>query len=285
MERRPGAEREAVLKSDLAREEAMHSARPFWLGTSWKMNGSQSTAAHYAQVLARFDWKALEDFIPFIIPPFFLVERLAAALIPGTPVRVGVQNVHWAQEGAFTGEIAPGMAREVGATIAEIGHYERRKLFGETDETVCARVAGALSAGLTPLICIGDSRVERDAGAAVATIIRQAKIALSGIDRGDVARCLLAYEPTWSIGAEGTAAEPETISTTLQVLRQALTADYGDPGAVIPFLYGGSVNTANVSALAATPHVDGLFVGRAAWTPEGFIELLVKVRAARSGAR
>jgi triosephosphate isomerase len=187
-----------------------------------------------------------------------------------------VQNVHWKQEGAFTGEVSPTMAAEVGATIAEIGHCERRALFGETDEIVRAKTEAALAANLTPLICVGDTKLENGAGAAAATIIRQAKIALAGLTLKDVARCVLAYEPVWSIGVGGTPADPAEVSKTLAELRGALTAAYGDTGSGLRVLYGGSVNLDNVRALAATPNVDGLFVGRAAWTAEGLVELITR---------
>lgn len=247
----------------------------FWLGTSWKMNGSKSMAKRYAETLSRSDWRRFPHVTPFVLPPFPFVEEVAERLA-GTPVRVGVQNVHWKQEGAFTGEVSPRMAAEMGATLAEIGHSERRTLFGETDEMVRAKTQAVLAANLTPVVCLGDSRLENDAGVAAVTVIRQAKIALSGLTLEEVARCVLAYEPVWSIGVGGTPADPAAVSVTLAELRGALIAAYGDAGSAIRLLYGGSVSIDNVELLAATPNVGGLFVGRAAWTPEGLLELIVK---------
>lgn len=259
-----------------------YSCSSFWLGTSWKMNGSKSMARHYAETLSCADWRRFPHVIPFVLPPFPFVEVVAEILI-GTPVRVGVQNVHWKQEGPFTGEVSPTMAAEIGATLAEIGHSERRSLFGETDEMVRAKTAAALAANLTPVICLGDFRLENEAEAAAATVIRQAKIAMSGLSLEEVERCLFAYEPVWSIGVGGTPADPAAVSVTLAELRAALTASYGDTGSKIKLLYGGGVSIDNVKALAATPNVDGLFVGRAGWTAEGLLALVTRANEVRAG--
>ena len=253
---------------------------PFWLGTSWKMNDSRDKAASYAQELGGVDWSRYSGIAPFILPSFPFVEMTARAL-SGTRVRVGVQNVHWKQDGAFTGEVSPPMAVEIGASLAMIGHSERRSLFGETDETVRDRTAAAIAAGLTPIISIGDSRLESEAGATAEAIIRQAKIALSAVDDADVERCLLFYEPVWSIGAGGTAADPDAVSATLRQLRAALVAQRGPSGLAIPLLYGGGVGLDNVERLAVAPCVDGLMAGRAASTAPGFVALVERAHQAR----
>ena len=258
----------------------MQQSRSFWLGSSWKMNGSKDMAEHYSAMLSRADWTAFPNIAPFVIPPFPYVERMAN-LLRASPVRVGVQNLHWAEEGAFTGEISARMAADIGASLAEIGHSERRAMFGETDETVRNKTRAALDAHLTPLICIGDTRQENDAGAAAATIIRQAKIALAGLAPEQVALCVLAYEPVWSIGVNGIPAEPTEVSATLKALREALVADHGEIGQTIPLLYGGSVSSDNVKELSVAPNIDGLFVGRAGWTADGLLSLVGAVAQAR----
>ncbi|MBZ0230009.1 MAG: triose-phosphate isomerase [Bauldia sp.] len=252
----------------------------FWFGTSWKMNGSKALVTSFVEAFSRFDWQAVPDMVPFVLPPFPYVESLANGL-EDTPVRVGVQNIGWMSSGALTGEVSPHMAAEIGATLAEIGHAERRALFGETDETVRDKVRFALEAELTPLICVGDLEWSGNVGDAIGVIVQQAHAALSAAD-GMVDRCVLAYEPVWSIGEKGVPAEPARVGATLRALRSALAQQFGPAGTDVPILYGGSVNAANVAALAATPGVDGLFLGRGGWRAKSFLDLLGEASRAKS---
>jgi triosephosphate isomerase len=244
---------------------------PIWIGTSWKMNKTLAEASAFVDVLASVQIPASVQ--PFVLPPHTALAAVRARLAADSPVLLGAQNAHWAPEGAWTGEISMRMAADAGATLVEIGHSERREHFAETDDTVAAKTAAALQHGLTPLICVGEPLAVRDSGEAGAFISAQVRAALSRVSPGEIGSCLIAYEPIWAIGESGRpATEPEiapvmgTISTTVE--------DLTDGGRLRALLYGGSVNLGNAADLLGIPHADGLFVGRAAWPPAGFIRLL-----------
>lgn len=243
-----------------------------WIGTSWKMNKTRSEAQDFARSLAQvapeFDGKVNA----FVLPPYTLIEPVATELAL-VNVHIGSQNVHWEEFGAFTGEVSAPMLTEVGATMTVIGHAERRRHFGETDETVRAKTAAAHHFGLTPLVCVGEPAAERELGSEVPFVVRQTVIALSGLTADQLAKTMLAYEPVWAIGEGSTPATAEQAGEMHGVLRQTLVDEYGAIGAEVPLLYGGSVNLDTAPELAAAPHVDGLFVGRAAWDVDGFIAL------------
>ncbi len=244
-----------------------------WIGTSWKMNKLRAEARAFAEALVQSELASRTTAQLFVIPPFTAVAEVAG-LLSGTRVRVGVQNVHWAEAGAWTGEISAAMAADCGATIAEIGHSERRTFFGETDETVAMKVAAALRHGLTPLVCVGDTREEHDAGRTAEALERQVRAAVSRISRAEAERVIIAYEPVWSIGEGGTPAEPGFADTQHARIKATLAEATGQEMRV---LYGGSVNPGNCVALAAQPHIDGLFIGRSAWAPEGFLGIVGQV--------
>ena len=247
-----------------------------WIGTSWKMNKLRAEARAFAEALVGADLARNTAAQLFVIPPFTAVAEVAG-LLAGTRVRVGVQNVHWAEAGAWTGEISAPMAADCGATIAEIGHSERRTYFGETDETVSMKVAAALRHGLTPLVCVGDTRDEHDAGRTAEALERQVRAAVSRISRAEAERVVIAYEPVWSIGEGGTPAEPGFADAQHARIKATLAEVTGHE---LRVLYGGSVNPGNCVALAAKPHIDGLFIGRSAWAPEGFLGIVGQVGAA-----
>jgi triosephosphate isomerase len=246
--------------------------RTFWLGTSWKMTKSIAEAAKYADELA-----AAVDDIPnhvelFVLPPFTMIS-LVAQRLAHTRVRVGAQNAHWASSGAYTGEVSTSMVAEAGATIVEIGHSERRAAFGETDTTVNLKTKAVLSAGLRPLVCVGEPWEEREFGTASEYVVRQVKVALAGIPAHDISRVMVAYEPVWAIGDGGRPATASQVREMHSIIRAALVDRYGEAGEAVPLLYGGSVNQDNAAELASQEHVDGLFVGRAAWTADGYLSL------------
>ncbi len=244
-----------------------------WIGTSWKMNKLRAEARAFAQALAASDLARTTAAHLFVIPPFTAVAAVAD-LLAGTRVTVGVQNLHWAEAGAWTGEVSAAMAADCGAMLAEIGHSERRTYFGETDETVALKVAAALRHGLTPLVCVGDTREEYDAGRTAEALDRQVRAAVSRVSPAEAERVAIAYEPVWSIGEGGTPAEPafadEQHARIKAVLREVT-------GHELRVLYGGSVNPGNCVALAGQPHIDGLFIGRSAWQPDGYLGIVRSV--------
>jgi triosephosphate isomerase len=271
-------------------------ARPLWIGTSWKMNLTRAEALAWCDAVAPRLEGLPERVRLFVVPPVTSLSPVAERLA-GTRWTVGAQNLHWEDAGAWTGEVSAPMLADCGATLAEIGHSERRRWFGETDETVALKTAAALRHGLLPLVCVGETAEEREAGGAAAALLRQAAAAIEAAGDGssDGARralgdrpggaggatgsgrssatastsegipLLLAYEPVWAIGAGGEPATPAYVSERVCGLRDVV----GDA----PILYGGSVDPVTAGPMLAEGAVDGLFVGRAALKPDGFVAI------------
>ena len=245
-----------------------------WIGTSWKMNKTLAEARAFAEGLQKAD--ADPRIQRFVIPPFTAVREVKA-MLADTTVKVGAQNMHWADEGAWTGEVSPVMLTDCKLDIVELGHSERREYFGETDETVGLKTEAAIRHGLIPLICIGETLAEREAGRAGQVLEAQVRGALGRLSGSQkAAPILLAYEPVWAIGAGGIPAtsdyadarQKDIIATANDVL-----------GRRIPCLYGGSVNPGNCEDLISCPHIDGLFIGRSAWNVGGYLDILSKCAA------
>jgi len=215
-----------------------------------------------------------------VFPPTLSVPAALRAPVRPRSVGVGVQNVYWEDEGAFTGEISVPMARDAGATHVLVGHSERRHLFGETDDQVGRKVAAVARHGLTPVVCVGETLEQRRAGRLEEVLVDQLDGALAGLDEigADVGGVLLAYEPVWAIGT-GETATPEDASEAHGILRERLAASGHDTG--VPVLYGGSVKPHNVGALLATDGVDGVLVGGASLQPDSFARL-IEAGAARA---
>lgn len=247
-----------------------------WIGTSWKMNKTLAEARAFAEGLKAVDAGRDPRIQRFVIPPFTAVREVKA-MLADTSVKVGAQNMHWADEGAWTGEVSPVMLRDCNLDIVELGHSERREFFGETDETVGLKTEAAVRHGLIPLICIGETLAQREGGHAQAVLETQVRAALGKLDNSQkAAPVLLAYEPVWAIGVNGIPAtsdyadarQAEIIAVAKDVL-----------GRAVPCLYGGSVNPGNCEELIACPHIDGLFIGRSAWNVEGYLDILTRCAA------
>ena len=254
----------------------MTAARTFWVGTSWKMNKTLAEARAFAEGLKAADGGRHDRIQRFVVPPFTVVREVKS-MLEGTSVKVGAQNMHWADEGAWTGEISPVMLRDCNLDLVELGHSERREHFGESDETVGRKTEAAVRHGLVPLICIGETLEDRESGRATAVLARQVRGAL-GVLRGSQrqARILLAYEPVWAIGERGIPATADYANA-----RHAEIAAVAEEvlGHSIPCLYGGSVNPQNCEELIDCPHIDGLFIGRSAWQVEGYLDILARCAA------
>lgn len=243
----------------------------YWIGTSWKMNHVLAEAVAFARRLK--DSEHETGIQRFVIPPFTTVREVSA-ILADTNVLTGVQNMHWEDRGAWTGEISPLMVRDCGAELVELGHSERREHFGETDRIVGLKTAAAVRHGLIPLICVGETRNQKEAGRATEVLEKQVRAALSGLQaEGRSASILLAYEPVWAIGDGGTPASPEYADA-----RQAEIISVAQDilGHRIPCLYGGSVNETNCRELIDCPNIDGLFIGRAAWDVDGYLSILAQ---------
>ncbi|WP_255360370.1 triose-phosphate isomerase [Mycobacterium sp. 852013-51886_SCH5428379] len=242
---------------------------PLWIGTSWKMNKGLAEARYYARGLAdHLQRTALPGVQPFIIPSFTALAVTREELGTDSPVLLGVQNAHWEDEGAWTGEVSVAQAKDAGAQLVEIGHSERREHFGETVATTRLKVAAALRHGLVPLLCIGESDEVKQAGGSSEFILDQAAGALDGLTADQLRHVLIAYEPIWAIGEHG---RPATVPE-LQEPFAELGREYGSRTAGL--LYGGSVNLDNAADLLGIEHVTGLFVGRTAWQLPGYLRLL-----------
>ena len=242
-----------------------------WIGTSWKMNKTLAEARVFAEELRDADAARDPRIQRFVIPPFTVVREVKT-LLAGSSVKVGAQNMHWADQGAWTGEISPVMLKDCGLDMVELGHSERREHFGETDETVGLKVEAAVRHGLVPLICIGETRDQKDAGRAREVLEGQVRGALGRLDPIQAAApILLAYEPVWAIGEGGVPASPDYADA-----RQAdiLAVAEAVLGRRVPCLYGGSGNPGTCAELISCPHVDGLVIGRSAWDVEGYLDIL-----------
>ncbi|WHO75687.1 triose-phosphate isomerase [Rhizobium sp. BT03] len=248
-----------------------------WVGTSFKMNKTVEEALAFAHRLAATDAERDTRVQRFVIPAFTAVREVKRVLSE-TSVKVGAQNMHWEDAGAWTGEISALMLKDCELDIVELGHSERREHFGETDEAVGLKVSAALRHGLTPLICIGETLQERQKGRADAVLRRQVEAALRGIDtEADKAPILLAYEPVWAIGANGIPATADYASERHGRIAELARSILGH---AVPVLYGGSVNPDNCEELVTQAHIDGLFIGRSAWSVDGYLDILGRVSAA-----
>ena len=228
---------------------------------NWKMNHGPSDGRAFLRAflahLPRGDRRTLVFF-----PPAITVPSVVEALADRPEVFVGVQNVHHEAAGAFTGEISAPMARDAGARIVLVGHSERRHVFGETDEQTAKKCELVIRAGLIPMLCVGETLEEREAGHTEAVVLRQLAAGLGSLDNAQVANVVIAYEPVWAIGT-GRTATPDDASAVHAAIRRALRERVGDRAVVMPILYGGSVNRGNAKLLLAAADVDGLLVGGA----------------------
>ncbi len=248
-----------------------------WVGTSWKMNKTLVEAMVFADGLAAADASRDERIQRFVIPPFTAVREVKARL-SGTSVKVGAQNMHWDDAGAWTGEVSPLMLADCNLDVVELGHSERREHFGETDRTVGLKTAAAVRHGLAPLICIGETLSEREAGEADQVLKRQVEGALALLEgAAKKATILLAYEPVWAIGVNGIPATADYADERHKRIAEVAEAALGRR---VPVLYGGSVNPGNCEELITQAHIDGLFIGRSAWDVTGYLDILQRVAKA-----
>jgi triosephosphate isomerase len=248
--------------------------RRLLLGTGWKMNKTVREATEYThRLMTHLDAIPGHDrFQLFVLPPFTAIEAVKRAA--GGRLWVGAQNMHWAKQGAFTGEISAPMLSELGVDLVELGHAERRIYFNETDETIRRKVEAALEFNIRPLVCVGEQRDERDRGSGHDVVAQQLRRALQGAPAEQISRLMVAYEPVWAIGEHGTAATADDLRTMQQHIRGTLADLFSASAASIPLLYGGTVNEMNAVNLLVEGGVDGLFIGRAAWHADGFAGII-----------
>ena len=208
-----------------------------------------------------------------ICPPYIDIAAAVAAA-QGTRIGIGGQDLYWAKEGAFTGEVSGPMLKASGCSHVIVGHSERRQYFDETHETVLKRTVAALEAGLTPIVCVGERLAERESGQTEAVLELQFKAGISLLTPDQFARIVIAYEPVWAIGT-GKTATPEIAADAHRVLRGQVRAHYGAAaGDTVRLLYGGSVKPDNVRSLMAQPEIDGVLVGGASLDANSFANIV-----------
>ncbi|MFZ5902862.1 MAG: triose-phosphate isomerase [Chloroflexota bacterium] len=240
---------------------------PFVAG-NWKMNKTveEARALVFSMSIKLRDVAGVEK---VLCPPFPALVAVSA-LLEGTDIGLGAQNMHWEEKGAFTGEVAPNMVAEF-CNYVILGHSERRTYFGETDETVNKKVRAALEAGLIPIVCVGETLDEHESGRTEEVVARQTRAGLRAVDPANAARLVVAYEPVWAIGT-GKASTGEAANAVVRdVIRSALAESFGEEIAqAIRVLYGGSVTAANAAEFFSQPEIDGALVGGASLKVDEF---------------
>jgi triosephosphate isomerase len=250
---------------------------PF-LAANWKMYKTVHEAVVYVKEF-RSMVKDVSD-AEIVVAPAFTAIHAAAEAARNSPIGIAAQDLYWEREGAFTGEVSAAMVKEAGAEYAIVGHSERRRLFGETDATVNRKTIAALGAGLTPIVCIGETLEERERNQTFAILDRQIKDGLDALTAEQVAALVIAYEPVWAIGT-GRNATPEQAAEAHAHIRSRLRQWFGgDAAEQSHVIYGGSVKPDNIRDLVAHPDVDGALVGGASLDVRAFHEIVARSRPA-----
>jgi triosephosphate isomerase len=239
---------------------------------NWKMNNGPTMAREFMKSFID-QFPRQNDRTILFFPPALSIAAVASAIGERRDIWLGVQNVYWAEQGAFTGELSAPMARDAGARVVLVGHSERRHVFGESDEETAFKCEAVERAGLTPLLCVGEKIEQRDAGEAERVVISQLRTGLSRLAHLATKEIAIAYEPVWAIGT-GRTATPEDATAMHTVIRKELESIAADRAKLVPILYGGSVNPGNTRSLLAAPEVDGLLVGGASLDASSWLAIV-----------
>jgi len=239
---------------------------------NWKMHTTVQEAQQLASEVARAAAKVSGRDV-MIAPPFTALSS-AAEVLSGTGVLLGAQNVHWEEKGAFTGEVSAGMLKDVGCTMAIVGHSERRHVFGETDSMINSRIKGGLQADLVPVFCIGETLEQRETGRTMKVLEEQVRAGLAGVKLAEAGQLVVAYEPVWAIGTGKTATEVQ--AQEAHAFIRSLLIDLYEKNIAdgIRILYGGSVKPENIDILMQQEDIDGALVGGAALKAESFERII-----------
>ncbi|MEH6957095.1 triose-phosphate isomerase [Neobacillus drentensis] len=243
-----------------------------YIGTNWKMHKSIKEGREYTQKLKEMARNKNERMQLFIIPPYTSLSILREEM--DSSILLGAQNMHWEDEGPFTGEISPSMLKEIGIDLVELGHSERRQYYNENNVDLNKKVHAALDKEIIPLLCIGEKLEDKELGVSEESLSVQLKICLNNISTTQIKNVLIAYEPVWAIGAGGTEASTNYVHKMHDHIRKVLLEIFGDNGYDIPILFGGSVNRGNAIEYLTGQNVNGLFIGRSAWDLEKFEPIL-----------
>jgi triosephosphate isomerase len=253
----------------------MTDRKPMMAG-NWKMHHTHLDAIQVVQKLGfRLDDRDY-DRVEVVVCPTFTALRSVQTTIEGDrlPIRLGAQNVFWEPQGAFTGEVSAPMLAKLNVRYVIVGHSERREVFGETDEMVAKKLRAVLGAGMSPILCVGETLDEREQGVTDDKVRGQVDAAFAGLGAADATRCVIAYEPIWAIGT-GRNATPDDANTTIGVVREQVRKHFGtDVADAMRILYGGSVKPGNIADLMTMPEIDGGLVGGASLDPDEFARIV-----------
>lgn len=244
------------------------------LAGNWKMNKTVGEAVELVQALLDgFDHGNPTDREVLVCPPFTALHPIGT-LLTDTPIALGGQNMYYEQSGAYTGDISAAMLLDVGCSYVILGHSERRQVFGEDDALINQKVQTAIASGLKPILCVGESKPQRDAGKAEEIVVAQVHAGLKDVTAAQMQNVVIAYEPIWAIGT-GDTATPNDAQTMHAAIRRTLATIYdNDTAQAIRIQYGGSVKPDNVDELMAQPDIDGALVGGASLKPDSFLRIV-----------
>jgi triosephosphate isomerase len=242
---------------------------------NWKMHATHLEAIQMVQKFSyRLDVKDYSRVDVVVIPPFTALRSVQTVIeADRLPIGIGAQNCHWEESGAFTGEISVGMLAKLNVSYVLAGHSERRELFGEVDSEVNLKVKAVLTAGLTPILCVGETDAERSAGETEAKVRRQLEADLDGVGNEQVGSLVVAYEPIWAIGT-GKTASADDAGAMAGFVRDTIRAIWGSAADDVRILYGGSVKPGNIAGLMAKRDIDGALVGGASLDPDTFASIV-----------
>ena len=253
----------------------MNPSRSPLIAGNWKMHRTVSESVALARAVA--DGGRIGPRTEVVVAPVATALAAVAKALEGTAVAVAAQNVHWEEQGAFTGEISPGMVKDAGCAWCLVGHSERRQLFGETDAAVHKKLMALRKHGVKPIACLGETLGERESGVTYEVLRRQLEGMLGALDAGEAEGLLrglvLAYEPVWAIGT-GRTAKASDAQSAHAFLRDRVRDRFGEVADTVRILYGGSVKADNAAELLAQPDIDGVLVGGASLDPAGFARIL-----------
>ncbi|AST93247.1 MULTISPECIES: triose-phosphate isomerase [Sutcliffiella] len=239
---------------------------------NWKMHKTASEAVSFVEEVKGLIPSA-DKVDAVVCSPALFLDRLVQN-VEGSELKVGAQNMHWEESGAFTGEISPVALKDLGVTYVVLGHSERREMFAETDETVNKKVLSSFQHGLTPIVCCGETLEEREAGKTNDLVGDQVKKALTGLTADQVKTTVIAYEPIWAIGT-GKSSTAEDANEVCAHIRQVVGTEFGQDAAdAVRIQYGGSVKPGNIAEYMAQPDIDGALVGGASLEAQSFLQLL-----------
>jgi triosephosphate isomerase (TIM) len=254
------------------------TARRPIIAANWKMHKTHLEAIQAVQKLSYLLDKKDSEVVEVVVCPPFTALRSLQTLLEADRLdyALGAQDVHWEQKGAFTGEISPAMLAALKCRYVIVGHSERRQFFGETDETAAKKVRAVFDADMVPILCVGETLEERDAGRTQTKVVGQVKAALGGLEAARLALAVIAYEPIWAIGT-GRNATPSDAGEVIASIRQTVGELASGAAESVRVQYGGSVKAGNIREFMAHPEIDGALVGGASLDPEEFA-LIVKYR-------